>query len=132
MISNEFRGIGRIISKSFDLKKLKNKDEDVLFFTVVINKGETPQYFDCVLFGKRIESMMKYGANNPMIDFRGEVRIAPKEYKGVKYKDFSININEFQLFECLDYKKINNINENNELSDYELLNDETINTYSNK
>lgn len=109
MISNEFRGIGKVISKSIKIEKQKMKNEDVCFFDIMLNhnREENPTYIKCCLFGKRIEALKKYGKNNPFIILTGKIRATQKEYKEVKYTDWSITVNEFQLFQNLNYKDFN-------------------------
>lgn len=106
MLNNEYRGIGRIVEKNFEIRKTK-KGDDSIYFTVAIDRGGETMFVDCALYGKSTRGLLKYGINNPMINFKGELFIQKNKVKGINVKNYVINIKEYQLFRTLDYKSFN-------------------------
>lgn len=106
MLNNEYKGIGRIVEKKFEIRKTK-KGDDSVYFTVAIDRNGETMFVDCALYGKYTKGLLKYGINNPIIDFKGELFIQIKNVKGINVRNYVINIKEYQLFRTLDYKSFN-------------------------
>ena len=120
MLNNEVRIFGVICDKEFIIRKT-GEGIEVINFCVAVGRAkdsDNADFIDCTLFGTRVQAFINYASKGTLIQLSGRLQTRMDEYKEIKIKKTTVNVDEFQFVGKFDYKK-NQIDETN-ISDEEL------------